>query len=71
MASYTGVMGARRQLTVRKYATLYLMCFTALVTVLFKVPRLFSDRALSARLIPLLSNLTTFGALLAIYEDVA
>lgn len=53
----------------RTYAAGYLMAFTALVTVLFKVPRLMdSSKALGPRLVPVLSNMTTFGALWALYE---
>ena len=53
----------------RQYAAGYLMAFTALVTVLFKVPRLMdSSKELGPRLVPVLSNVTTFGALWALYE---
>lgn len=67
--SYTTMVSSNTGLTMRKYAALYLMCFTALVTAMFKAPRLLTDKPLSAKLIPILSNITTFGALLAIYES--
>ena len=67
VASYHPALSASAS-ELRQYAAIYLMAFTALVTALFKVPRLFSAKPLAQRLIPILSNITTFGALLAIYE---
>lgn len=66
--SFTKVLSSRPEFY-RRAALTYLMAFTALVTMLFKVPRLFSRKqtSLTARLIPLSSNITTFGGLLSLF----
>lgn len=48
-----------------------LLAFTVVVTILFKVPRLWSDKSTGvyARAIPLLSNVSVAGGLLAIALD--
>lgn len=67
VSSFTSFLSNRPEFY-RRVALMYLMAFTALVTVLFKVPRLFSSKrmSLTARLIPLSSNITTFGGLMSL-----